>query len=586
MRKKQARIAERRAGRGPIGEGFMDDSRRFGVPVARRRFLFGAAAAMAGPSLVQAAGDSGHALNHAGSTKLKAHLAEHAGSRDAVELYYQAAVFAYAAMAADPTGRASGRAMALYNESLAGCLRVATRHRAIDPRSSLVLRTSRGEVAVPIVHRGFVWSPTEFHQLLPPSTAPRNPSSSRVHVRDGLGAPQVARRCNPQATAADAFLPDNGYFAATAVLRPDLNVWLNGEGPGSGDVLELNDPLRIGCVDASGAVRPLSYDLDAPMAFLEHDTIGPFQSGWQGLVSPSQDPNRAFLNLLEPFQPGKIPAIFVHGLYDSPYTFCDLMNALRMRPGFLDRYQIVGYRYPTGLTFLHTAALFRRDMYRFAAAVDPAQADPSVQNSVLIGHSMGGLVMKTLMVSPGALFWNQVCNRPLETLAATEQARASLSALFFFEPVPTIRRAIFVATPHNGLSAAAQPGGVITEALTRRPRDLDGLVGQLDRDNPGAVLPYMHDLPNCIGMLRRREPTHRVLRDLPIVPSIPFHTIAGTGRILPAAISHGDGVVPVGSAHHEGADSETLVPETHTTINPSEYTLVEVERILRLHAGS
>ncbi|WP_165069549.1 esterase/lipase family protein [Paludisphaera rhizosphaerae] len=586
MREKQGRVAERREGRGPICEGFMDDARRIGVPVARRRFLWGAAAAMAGPSLVQAAGDSGHALNHAGSTKLKAHLAEHAGSRDGVELYYQAAVFAYAAMAADPTGRESGRAMALYNECLAGCLRVASRHRAIDPRSSLVLRTSRGEVAVPIVHRGFVWSPSEFHGLIPPSTAPRNPSNARDHTRAGLGAPQVVRRCNPQATAADAFLPTTSYFPATAALRPDLDAWLNGGGPGPGDVLELVDPLRVGCVEGPGAGRPLAYDLDAPIAFLEHETIGPFQSGWEGLVNPSQDPNRAFLNLLEPFQPGKTPVVFVHGLYDSPYTFTDLMNGLRLRPGFLDRYQIVGYRYPTGLTFLHTAALFRRDMYRFAAAVDPAQADPGVQNSVLVGHSMGGLVMKTLMVSSGCTFWNQVCNRPLEALATAEQSRASLSALFFFEPVPTIRRAIFVATPHNGLSAAAQPGGVITEALTRRPRDLDGLIGQLNRDNPGAILPYMHDLPNCIGMLRRREPTHRALRDLAIDPAIQYHTIAGTGRILPAAISHGDGVVPVGSAHHEGAASETLVPETHTTINPSEYTLVEVERILRLHAGS
>ena len=523
------------------------------------------------------------ALKRAASARKQAIHAELCGSPESVDRHYEAAVFAFAAMEARPGSedRAFGRALALYNESLDACLRAAERHGAIDPRSRLVVRTPRGPTAVPIVHRGFVWSPADFHALLDPAGAPRNPANTRDHVREGLGVARVVQRPNPHARPDDEFLPRNAYFPATAVLRPDLDAWLGGAG-GAGDVLELHDPLRVAAVPAAGAWRTLASDTDAPIAFLEHSDKGR-QSGWSGLVNPSQDLNRAFLGLLEPYQPGKVPLIFVHGLYDTPYTFTDLMNALRARPGFLDRYQIVGYRYATGLTFLHAGALFRRDLHRFEAALDPSRSDPGLQNAVLIGHSMGGLLAKLQVVSSGDALWSLVADRPLDSLAADDRSRAFLADLFYFDPVPFVRRAIFVATPHDGLSFAAQPGGVLTERLTRRPRDLDALIDHLERHNPGAFRPYFDDLPNSIGMLRRNEPIHRALRCLPTAPGFRINTIAGTGKVL-CAMAHGDGVVPIASAHHEGAESETLVPESHTTINASPYTLVEVDRILRRHA--
>lgn len=566
-----------------LGEAYMEESGAVDVRCARRTFL-ATAAALAIPGLARAGSlDVGRMLARAEAAKRRAHLTEHAGARECVDFYYEGAVFAYAALAAEPCGPRSGKALGVYNASLAGCLRAATRHRAIDPRSSLTIRTAAGATAVPIVHRGFLWSPTDFHALLEPAAAPRNPSNFRDHSRDGVGAPQVVARRNHRAAPEDAFLHDPMFFPATAVLRPNLDAWLNGEG-GGGDVLEFHDPLRVGRVDLPGASGPLAGDFDAPIAYLERATGG-MESGWSGLLNPSQDVGRSFLGMLEPFQPGKIPIIFVHGLYDTPYTFTDLMNGLRLQPGFLDRFQIAGYRYATGLTFLHSAALFRRDLHNFEATFDPSRSDPGVQNSVLIGHSMGGLQVKLQLVSSGNAFWDLVACRPLETLAATDRARSSLASLFYFEPVPFVRRAVFLATPHDGLSAVAAPGGVISERVTRPPQDLRGLAAQVDADNPGAIRPYIHDLPNSIGMLRRREPVHRTLHDLPIAPHVRYNTVAGTGRFLPRAVSRGDGIVPVASAGLDGAESQVLVPESHTTINTSQYTLVEVDRILKSHAG-
>lgn len=563
-------------------EASMDETGPVDLRIARRTFLTAAALAVA-PASRAGSIDVGKALACADAARRRAHLAEHAGAKECVDLYYEGTVFAYAALAADPCGPRSAKAIGAYNASLAGCLRAATRHRVIDPRSQLIVRGPGGATSVPIVHRGFVWSSADFHGLLEPAAAPRNPSNFRDHSRAGLGAPQVVIRRNVRATPEDAFLHEPMFFPATAVLRPDLGAWLNGGG-GGGDVLEFHDPLRIDRVDMPGSNPPLAADFDAPIAYLERSTKG-LESGWSGLLNPSQDGNRAFLGLLEPFQPGKIPIIFVHGLYDTPYTFTDLMNGLRLRPGFLDRYQIAGYRYATGLTFLHSAALFRRDLHNFEATFDPSRADPGVQNSVLIGHSMGGLQVKFQVVSSGDAFWNLVSCRHLAALDATDRVRSTLASLFYFEPVPYVRRAIFLATPHDGLSAAASPGGVLSERLTRPPQDIKHLAAQVDADNPGSIRPYMHDLPNSIGMLRRREPLHQALRDLPISPQVRYNTVAGTGRFIPASIAHGDGIVPVKSASLDGAESQVLVPESHTTINTSQYTLVEVDRILQRHAA-
>ncbi|AMV36411.1 esterase/lipase family protein [Planctomyces sp. SH-PL62] len=565
----------------------MGETRPAGVPYARRRFLFGAAMAMSAPSLLRAgAVDPDHALHRAASAWRRAVLARKARAPECVDLYYESAVFAFAAMAAcpDPSSRDAAKAQSLYNDSLGDCLRAAMRHGAIDPRSRLIVQTPSGARHVPIVHHGFVWSPEDFQRLVDPDDAPRNPSNSRDHTRAGVGATQVVERKNPHARIDDAFLPDVSYFPATAVLRPDLDAWLGGVDGGPGDVLEFHDPLRVRSVPLAGVRRRLAGDIDSPISFLEESTGGR-ESGWAGLVNPSQEIHRAFLGMLEPFQPGKIPIVFVHGLYDTPYTFTDLMNGLRAKPGFLDRYQILGFRYPTGITFLHSAALFRGALHRFEATLDPSQSDPGVQNTVLIGHSMGGLLSKFQVVSSGEAFYDLALSRPLASLVTSEASRAFLANLFYFDPVPFVRRAIFVATPHDGSALVTQPVGRIGDSLIQQPEDLRPLIAQLERDNPGAVRRYMHDLPSSIAMLRRRDPTLRTLRSRATSPDLTIHTLAGTAG-LPLVIARGDGVVPIPSALHGGAESQTLVPEIHTTINSSEYTLVEVDRILRRHAAT
>jgi hypothetical protein len=63
-----------------------------------------------------------------------------------------------------------------------------------------------------------------------------------------------------------------------------------------------------------------------------------------------------------------------------------------------------------------------------------------------------------------------------------------------------------------------------------------------------------------------------------------LHTIVGTGafRLLR---SPSDGVVPVQSARHHGAESELYVPAWHSGLHSDPRSLNELKRILRLHAN-
>lgn len=139
-----------------------------------------------------------------------------------------------------------------------------------------------------------------------------------------------------------------------------------------------------------------------------------------------------------------------------------------------------------------------------------------------------------------------------------------------------------MGTPHDGAALANRAVGRVTSRLVRRAADSLAMIDQLERDNPGALLPYMADLPSSIDLLAKRGPILKTMRQLPINPATTYHTIAGTAS-MPDRFARGDGVVPLSSAHSDGAASELWIPATHSRINADPQTLQELDRILRVH---
>lgn len=164
--------------------------------------------------------------------------------------------------------------------------------------------------------------------------------------------------------------------------------------------------------------------------------------------------NRPELFFLEPHRPGRIPLVFIHGLLSDPSTWVDQANDLRAIPQVSERYQIWGFRYPTVDPFLQPAAALREQLQQAVTAIDPSGTDPALQNIILVGHSMGGLIAKLQVTYSGTTLWDAFANRPLETIVAEDSIKARLYRDFFFMPSPFVRRVVFVGSPHGGSSLA------------------------------------------------------------------------------------------------------------------------------------
>ena len=157
--------------------------------------------------------------------------------------------------------------------------------------------------------------------------------------------------------------------------------------------------------------------------------------------------------------------------------------------------------------------------------------------------------------------------------------RNKLGNAFFFDPVPSVRRVVFIATPHLGSSYARRCIGRATSSLVRPdPKDED-LHRQLVLSNPGVFTGQMRSrLPNSVDLL---EPENRVLlaiSKLRFSSQVRYHSIIGTGYHMRGG--DGDKVVLVKSAEQAGASSQKLVVAKHTEVHRKPESAAELTRIL------
>jgi pimeloyl-ACP methyl ester carboxylesterase len=380
----------------------------------------------------------------------------------------------------------------------------------------------------------------------------------------------------------ERFLPERSTFAATAVLRPRSP---RDGPPGPSDApatLELYNPHAIGEIEIGGQRTALAADLSAPLAYRAiHESPRGFDLAW--FLDPTAARGGEGLFFLEPYQPGKIPIVFVHGLLSSPSTWTDLINDLRATSGFDDHFQIWGFRYATGTSFLRTAADLRRDLYDAVHTTDPRGVDASLRSIVLVGHSMGGLVSKLQAVESRDLLWRTVAARPLEQIVADEPTRRELAEVLFFDPHPNVRRVVFLAVPHGGSSFAARPIGRVASALARPDEERAQRHARLIADNPGVFIPEtQRRLPTSIDMLEPKNPILQTIRCLPLGEHVGAHSVIGTGGAF-TLLEPGDGVVPVASAMHGQVQSVAFVRANHERVHRHEETVQHVRAILMRH---
>jgi pimeloyl-ACP methyl ester carboxylesterase len=289
------------------------------------------------------------------------------------------------------------------------------------------------------------------------------------------------------------------------------------------------------------------------------------------------------LSLRRHFERGKIPVVFVHGLWSNPLSWSHMIERLEADSTLRARYQFWTFGYSTGNPIPYSAQLLRRDLDEARTKFDPDRSDRAFDRMVMVGHSMGGLLTKMMVQESGTRLWHVVSDRPVEQLAGDHADRALLRRVLIYRPRPELRRVVFINTPHRGSRLDQSALGNLGSRLVRLPDPLRASHNRLIAANaPDFFTPYFRKgLPTSVHELEWQSPFLLGIDSIPLVPSIEAHSIISDRR-NPPKIGGSDGLVEYESAHLEGTASELLVSSGHLCQdNPA--VIREIERILAEH---
>jgi pimeloyl-ACP methyl ester carboxylesterase len=508
--------------------------------------------------------------------------------------YLAAAVYAYAflfpgeanspPLATDPRYRL---ACDLYNRGLT---------EGIDPLrltgtdwAGERIRTPLGDLDIAFDRSELEWSGWQLGDFLPAAYLEVRGLRNRYR-RPGIGAPLVASLTAPVsgegAEQLRAHIPPRLKVPVTAFLRiDDARAALT-----SGLLharLELFSEDEARSVEVEGRSVPLEFETSSALAYslegppIWWSEIRDFLYG--GVVPRITAAPEDQLLFLEPYQPGRIPLVLVHGTASSTQRWAELVNELKSDVLLSQRYQIWLYRYDSGNPIGFSAGVFRQVLSETLLALDPDRDDRALAQMVVIGHSQGGLLTKLTAVDSGQRFWRNISKKPITQLDVDPEQRAVIERSTFFTPLPFVQRVVFIATPHRGSYLTLKRLGRWAASLVELPNTVSQVTFDFVLRNRDDLLIRDLDRPvTSIDNMTPGNPFLKTLSSLPVTPGIAVHSIIaveGTGPAYQGA----DGVVRYKSAHLDGVESERVVRSGHSCQGHPD-TIEEVRRILREHA--
>jgi len=406
---------------------------------------------------------------------------------------------------------------------------------------------------------------------------------NHVYRSGGLGVPLVVTRHSGRPadqSLRDEFLPRELRAGATAVVLAEGTL-SGGDWRRRQPSLVFFDPFGPSSLTLKANDVALASDRSTPLAL--QVSSGSFQTlELMGLLDPGfRRPGAdTGLYMLRPYEPGKIPVVFVHGLVSSPRAWAQTINELQNSPALAERYQFWVFLYPTGLPIPASASRLRESLTNVRTQIDPSHSDAALDRMVLVGHSMGGILSKMMAQDTGQTLWDATITVPHDRFLAPPDVRQKLDDALVFRPVPFVRRVVFIASPHRGSPFANELIGRVVSGLVRRPDSFAAMEAQIESFNgPGVISPDLRGRRlNAVGNLRTDSPVLAALDDIPIRPGVPYHSIIPQIGGVPGT----DGVVEYRSSHVDGAVSEQIVAGTHFSQGRPAVTR-ELRRILLQH---
>jgi len=202
---------------------------------------------------------------------------------------------------------------------------------------------------------------------------------------------------------------------------------------------------------------------------------------------------------------------------------------------------------------------------------------------VIIGHSQGGLLTKMTVVDSGTKFWENISDVPFDQANLSTETRDLVRRSLFVKPLPSVKRVIFIATPHRGSFLAGNLVAKIARRLVNLPGTMAHAAAELATLRPVQAAQTAWSPPTAIDNMNPKNPGLRALASLPIAPGVRANSIIAVQGSGPVETGN-DGVVEYTSAHIDGVESELVVRSSHSTQSTPQ-TIEEVRRILYEHAG-
>src|SRR5258708_34404760 len=179
----------------------------------------------------------------------------------------------------------------------------------------------------------------------------------------GKGTPLVVYDHNPGNTPQEKHYPSSGIVLGITAVEERR--------PGQIPRLKLYDSFDPQVVRSAASHDPIAANYTATLAALYSRSGKVAGSAFSSFIRPDNPRSATGIYLIHPYDPNKIPMLFIHSLLSSPISWQNLTNELCSDPKILEHYQPWFFLYPTGQPVLESAARLREDLQTTKRSVDP-----------------------------------------------------------------------------------------------------------------------------------------------------------------------------------------------------------------------
>jgi pimeloyl-ACP methyl ester carboxylesterase len=500
--------------------------------------------------------------------------------RDARDYYLSSAVYAWLFLLGDAAGPAPGAfdqrfgtACDLYNFGLARALVGPGSSNATARLINQTHPSAAGKIHIQFDPSHFAYPLERFDRFLVADQFLVRGLSMR-NRQSGLGTPLMA------VTRPDKLNQLARAIPATALLRVEGGI-TNLAFDGMTATLELYSPFDDTEFQVGDRKLPLETDTTIALAYsLNQSSVWELGRA-QFLSGVERIPTGVYLP--EPYRAGRIPVVFVHGTFSSPIYWAEMANTLAADPELRRRCQFWYFIYNSGNPTVYSSERLREAVQAKIKELDPDANDRALQQMVVIGHSQGGLLTKLTATDTGdRLLAALLGTNAVGEIQIPADKEAALRQYLCFEALPSVKRVIFISTPHRGSYGSTGLARKLARKLVALPGQVVKATTDIAGLTEGLDLPSeLRGTPTSLDSMSPSNPVLLTLADIPLAPGVKGHSIVavkGDGDYHEGK----DGLVRYSSAHVDYVESELVVRGPHSCQNMPP-TIEEVRRILHEH---